>query len=114
MVSLRARVTGGVVAVGDRSVPGETRLLSPFPNPLSRASTLRFDLARTGRVRLEVFDLNGRRVARVADRAFDPGRHSLDWNGRDDRGARLGAGLYFVRMSGPGLETRSARLAVVR
>jgi len=114
VVTLRARVTGGVVAVGDHFVPGETRLLSPFPNPLARASTLRFDLARSGRVRLEVFDLNGRRAAIVADRAFDPGRHDLDWNGRDNRGARLGAGLYFVRMSGPGLETRNARLAVVR
>jgi len=114
VVTLRARVTGGLVAVGDRITPAETRLLPPSPNPLSRSSALRFDLARGGRVRLEVFDLNGRRVALVADRAFDPGRYRLDWNGRDDGGARLGAGLYFVRMSGPGLAPRSVRLAVVR
>jgi len=106
--------TGGLVAVGDRITPAETRLLPPSPNPLSRSSALRFDLARGGRVRLEVFDINGRRVALVADRAFDPGRYRLDWNGRDDGGARLGAGLYFVRMSGPGLAPRSVRLAVVR
>jgi hypothetical protein len=115
VATLRARRTSGVVAVAGRdSVPGETRLYAPFPNPFSRTSTLRFDLARASRVRLEVFDLHGRRVATVADRAFDPGRHSLDWNARDGSGGALGAGLYFIRLSGSGLETRSARLAIVR
>jgi hypothetical protein len=103
-----------VTGVGDRFVPGETRLLAPFPNPLSRTSTLRFDLARATHVRLEVFDLDGRRVATVADRAYEPGRYSLDWNGRSASGRRLGAGLYFVRLSGPGLKAQSARLAIVR
>jgi hypothetical protein len=114
VVALRARVTGGTVAVGDRFVPGETRLLAPSPNPLLRATTLRFELARASRVRLEVFDLNGRRVATVADRPFDPGRYSLDWNGRDARGGTLHAGLYFVRLSGLGFDPQNVRLAVVR
>jgi len=115
VVTLRARRTSGVVAVGDRgTVPSATRLYAPFPNPLTRASTLRFDLARAAQVRLEVFDLRGRRVAMVADRALDPGRYGLDWNARDAGGGPLGAGLYFVRLSGPGLETQSARLAIVR
>ena len=112
-ITLRARVTGGTVAVGDGRVPGQTRLLKPFPNPMTRASSLRFDLARAGRVRLEVFDLHGRRVAVVADRTFEAGRHSLDWNGRGASGT-LGAGIYFARLSGPGLEAQSARLAIVR
>jgi hypothetical protein len=114
VVTLRARVTGGVTAIGDRSVPGETRLLAPFPNPLSRVSTLRFDLARATRVRLEVFDLDGRRVATVADRGYDPGRYHLDWNGRGASGRMLGTGLYFLRLSGPGLKAQSVRLAIVR
>ena len=114
VVTLRARVLGGTVAVGDHFVPGETRLLQPFPNPLSRLSTLRFDLARAARVRLEVFGLDGRRVATVADRGFDPGRHNVDWAGRDASGRALGAGLYFVRLSVPGLAAQSARLAIVR
>ena len=114
VVTLRARVTGGVTAVGDRATPRETRLLAPSPNPLVRATTLRFDLARAAHVRLDVFALDGRRVATVADRAYDAGRYSIDWNGRGAGGARLGAGLYFVRMSGTGLRPQSLRLAIVR
>ena len=114
VVTLRARVTGGVTAVGDRATPRETRLLAPSPNPLVRATTLRFDLARAAHVRLDVFALDGRRVATVADRAYDAGRYSVDWNGRGAGGARLGAGLYFVRMSGTGLRPQSLRLAIVR
>jgi hypothetical protein len=114
VVTLHARVTGGTVAVGDHGTPGETRLLAPFPNPLARATTLRFDLARASHVRLEVFDLNGRRVATVADRAYDPGRYAIEWSGRGANGASLGAGLYFVRLSGSGFRAQSARLAIVR
>jgi flagellar hook capping protein FlgD len=114
VITLHARLSGGNVAVGDHAAPGETRLLAPYPNPLAHAATLRFDLARAAHVRLEVFDLHGRRVATVADRAYDPGRYGIDWNGRGANGAALGAGLYFVRLSGPGLHTQSARLAIVR
>jgi len=114
VVTLRARRTSGTLAVGDRFVPGETRLLAPFPNPLTRSATVRFDLARAAQVRIEVFDLHGRRVALLADRPFDPGRHDLRWNGRAEGGGALGAGLYFVRMSGTGLAIESARLAIVR
>ncbi|HEY2955668.1 MAG TPA: choice-of-anchor D domain-containing protein [Candidatus Eisenbacteria bacterium] len=115
VVTLRARRTSGTVAVGERGIPDATRLYNPFPNPVTGASTLRFDLARGApEVRLDVFDLRGRRVATIADRAFDPGRYRLDWSARDASGRPLGAGLYFVRLSAPGLVTRSARLAIVR
>jgi hypothetical protein len=114
VVTLRARLTGGIVAVGGGSRPGQTRLYAPFPNPLTRGSTLRFDLARAASVRLEVFDLHGRRVAVVADRAYEPGRYDLSWSGRDVSGHVLGSGLYFVRFSVPGLAAQTTRLAIVR
>ena len=75
---------------------------------------LRFDLARPGRTRVEVFDLTGRRVALLADRDYPVGRYALSWSGRDDAGAAVGPAVYFVRLSGPGLHPQSARLAVVR
>ena len=111
---LRARLTGGAVAVGGTPLPAATRLYPPMPNPLIGTSLVRFDLARGARVRLEVFDLTGRRVAELASRAFEPGGYSVRWNGRDDAGSAVGPGLYFVRLSAAGLAAQTARLAVVR
>jgi hypothetical protein len=114
-VSLSAqRQGGGSVAVGGGALPSATRLLPPSPNPLGRETQLRFDLARAGQVRLDVFDAAGRRVASLLDAALEPGRYSLNWSGRNDGGQPLGAGLYFVHLVAPGAGAHTARLAIVR
>jgi len=110
---LRARVAGGSVAVNP-TLPTITRLYPPMPNPLAFGTTLRFDLARVTPARLEIFDLSGRRVTTLADREFTPGRYSLRWDGRGDTGTPAGAGLYFVRLTAPGMAAQTMRLAVVR
>ena len=110
---LRARVVSSPVAV-EPAPPAFTRLYAPTPNPLTSGSTLRFDLARMTRARLEVFDLSGRRVALLADREFAPGRYDLAWDGHGNSGGVLGSGVYFVRLITRGLAPRTVRLAVVR
>jgi hypothetical protein len=113
-VTLLARRAGGTVAVDDaRRAPGTTRLYAPAPNPMPGHGTLRFDLARATDAKLEIFDLAGRRVSTVASGSFEPGRYAYPWNGRRSDGAALGAGLYFVRLTGRGIETQTARLAMV-
>jgi endonuclease/exonuclease/phosphatase family metal-dependent hydrolase len=113
VLTLRARVGSGTTAA-DQAPPTTTRLLAPFPNPVSFATSVRFDLARPGPARLEVFDLAGRRVASLADREFAPGRYTLRWNPTDASGARLGSGLYFVRLSVPGQRPDVARVVLAR
>lgn len=114
-LTLRAEVAGGTVAVGDRGLPAADLLYAPFPNPMrGGAGTVRFDLARHAEIRLEIFDLHGRRVAALAEGAFAPGRYAFRWDARDAAGDALGSGLYFVRLSGAGIDTRMRRLAIVR
>jgi endonuclease/exonuclease/phosphatase family metal-dependent hydrolase len=112
-VTLSARVQSGPLAAGAAAAPQFTRLYPPFPNPLEGASTVHFDLARATAARLEIFDLSGRRVTVLADRVFEPGRYALRWAGREATGAAAAPGLYFVRLSGAGVQTQTARLVVV-
>jgi hypothetical protein len=94
--------------------PAITRLYPPYPNPLTRSSAVRFDLARGTEVRLELFDLTGRRVASLAHRRFDPGQYQMSWDGTDENGGRARPGLYFLRLAGEGIEPQTARVAVAR
>jgi hypothetical protein len=70
---------------------------APWPNP-ARAST-RFEIVLPSpmRVRLEVFDVAGRRVRGLMDESRDAGTANLDFDLRDDGGARLAQGIYLVR-----------------
>lgn len=114
VVTLSARATGSSTGIGGPSAPTATVLYAPFPNPQLGSSTVRFDLAKATDARLEVFDLGGRHIATLANRAFEPGRYSLSWDGRSDAGAGTGPGVYFVRLSGRGIKPQTARIAVVK
>lgn len=111
---LSAEVGAGSVAVEGAHVPATTRLFPPFPNPLRGASTVRFDLARAADVKLELFDLSGRRIGTLADAPFAAGSYSVRWDGRLSSGRSAGAGLYFVRMSDGARVLATVRLAIVR
>jgi hypothetical protein len=113
VVQLQAHVVPtGTDAAGD--LPRVTRLLAPFPNPPGEVATLRFDLARPADVRLEVFDVAGRRLATLAERTWPAGAWALRWDGRGQSGQRLGSGVYFIRLSGPEIRTQTVRLTLLR
>lgn len=77
----------------------ETALRSPAPNPFRRSTLLAFDLARAGDVLLRLYDAGGRRVRTLVDEHLAAGRHEIAWEGDDDAGRRLAAGIYFCRLS---------------
>ncbi|HEV2105986.1 MAG TPA: choice-of-anchor tandem repeat NxxGxxAF-containing protein [Candidatus Eisenbacteria bacterium] len=95
----------------DPNAPTTTRLDAVAPNPTTGVARVEFDLARPGRVRLEVFDLAGRSVRMLSEGELDAGHHSVRWAGVDDAGRPVGRGIYFVRLSAPG--TSAARRLVV-
>ena len=111
-VTLRARPITGPVGVGPGRLPTALRFYAPRPNPLSSGVWFAFDLPHDARVDLAVYDLSGRRVANMVSDFTPAGHHEARWNASSDRGARVPAGLYFVRFATPGL-ARSARLIVL-
>ena len=71
--------------------------LAAMPNPFHEETAFRLELGSAALVELSVLDLAGRRVATVAKRQFEPGTHTLRWDGRDVNGRRAAPGLYFAR-----------------
>ena len=81
-------------------------LAAPFPNPAAPHTTLRFTLADPGPVRLQVFDVAGRRLRGLVAEPLSAGRHERIWDGRDDQGRRVAPGTYFVRLEAGGVVER--------
>lgn len=77
----------------------------PWPNPTRTGCTLTFAVPAAGRGTLDIFDVNGRRVRRLASGWLTAGTHTLAWNGCDDAGRALGAGVYFASLDASGLRT---------
>jgi glucose/arabinose dehydrogenase len=86
------------------SNPGTEALTAPSlrvlgPMPFSVSLPLAYGIPEAGRVWLEVFDVRGRRIRRLVDAEASAGTHRVAWDGRDDAGRGLGAGIYFVRLA---------------
>lgn len=82
------------VAVEEKAVAGR---FDVAPNPVGNgATTVRFTIPVEGPVDLSVFDVAGRRVARLAEGTLKAGSHSVEW-----RAGQVPAGLYFVRLQAP-------------
>lgn len=79
--------------------PARFALAQNRPNPLSRGTAIGFELPSPAPVRLEVFDLTGRRVRVIADRAYEAGAHLETWDRTDAHGARVPAGVYLYRLT---------------
>jgi len=97
----------------DDAAPAVDFLATPTPNPVRGSAMIHFGLARAGEVRLELFDIAGRRVRTLAGGAMAPGPHSALWDGRDQHGQRVGAGVYFLRLTTPS-RTFTARVAALK
>lgn len=48
-------------------------------------------------VRIDVFDVTGRRIRTLLNRTVMPGKSTVRWDGRSDGGLRVGSGVYFAR-----------------
>lgn len=92
---------------------GPTRLLGARPSPFADATRIEYELAAAEDVAIEVFDVSGARVATLERGAFPAGRRSVTWTGADERGRRLPAGLYLVRLRA-GATTATAKVVRTR
>ncbi len=81
--------------------------LSAQPNPFNPRTDLHFSLEEAGRVRVEIFEVTGRRLTLLDDGLYPAGNHSLRWNGQDDAGRGLPSGVYFARIAFDGVSTRA-------
>ncbi|HUU44883.1 MAG TPA: SBBP repeat-containing protein [Acidobacteriota bacterium] len=70
-----------------------------YPNPFNAGTVIPYTLAENGQVRLEVFDVLGRRVASLVNEFQSTGQYDVAWNGLDDRGQPLASGMYFYRLT---------------
>lgn len=73
------------------------------PNPFREGTTFTFALKFPERVALSVFDVRGRLVRALVDETLAGGDHAVSWDGRDDAGLRVPAGIYYFRLRAAGL-----------
>ncbi len=86
------------VLEGVNEVPEEFSLVAIYPNPFNESTSIAYELADDSAVRIEIYAITGQRVRLMMDRRQMPaGAWQSVWDGSDDNGRQLAAGVYMVR-----------------
>lgn len=83
----------------DASTPSAFSLGQNYPNPFNPTTTIPFTLNSSGHVSVSIYNIMGQSVATVIDNYMSAGTHSVTWNGMDDRGNHVSAGIYLYQLS---------------
>jgi hypothetical protein len=101
------------LAVVYSSKPFDGRTLTPLtfglgrigPNPFIQQTTINYQLPQAGLVSMAVYNITGQRVRTLVSQNLPPGYYSQAWDGRNDGGRFLSAGIYIIRLSASGHST---------
>jgi hypothetical protein len=103
---------GDSVMVGidqdDILVPHEFSLLQNYPNPFNAATIIRYALPEPSEVKIEIFDILGRKVETLVDENQQAGYHQIMWNAEDKT-----SGIYLYRIQAGSL-TETKKMLLLR
>jgi hypothetical protein len=95
-------------------IPEVSGLLQNHPNPFNPTTEITYDVAVSGEVRIEVFDVTGHRVRTLVSGRKDVGRYVIEWNGKDEKGSEVHTGVYFYRMTAPGYVSPAKKMLLLK
>ncbi len=92
-----SQVLTSVEEEGKTELPTSFELLENYPNPFNPSTTIGFKLAADSHIRVNVFDVLGRKVATLTDQPYSRGTHQITWDA-----SAMGSGQYIYRMEADG------------
>ena len=100
-------LVSGARSIDVTAVPAEYALHQNYPNPFNPFTTILYDLPENGPTELVIYDMLGREVCTLIRDLRTAGYHSVIWNGKDDIGRPVSAGVYFYQVrSGEYFQTK--------
>jgi len=93
-------------------VPEQYGLLQNEPNPVISSTKISFDLSKTAKVTLNIYNLKGQLVKALYS-GFASSK-TLDWNGKDENGNDLQAGVYLYKLLVNGKTAETKKLILIK
>jgi hypothetical protein len=95
------------------SIPGIFILHQNYPNPFNPATTIKYDLAKSDKVSLKIYNLLGQEVRTLVNHNEAAGFKSVVWNGKNNNGKAVSSGIYFYRLE-TGSFVKTMKMLLVR
>lgn len=92
-----------------REIPDRVELFQNYPNPFNPSTTISFYIDQSSKVKIQVFNMLGQKIATLTDAVKSAGKHNLRWNAEG-----LSSGIYFYQLNVEGKETLTKQLILMK
>ena len=99
---------------GKDLLPKEFTLHQNYPNPFNPSTTITFAIPVESLVRIEIYDILGRRVTTLLNEIMIIGNHQIEWNTVTTTGYDIGSGMYIYRMTADPVDGSDSYSAIKR
>ena len=81
------------------AIPEDYALAQNLPNPFNPSTTISYEVPKSGRVKLVIYNLLGQEVRTLVDENIESGFYTVVWDGADTFGRQVASGIYIYRMN---------------
>ena len=87
-------------AIEYHNIPFESQeiLLTNYPNPFNPTTKISFSIPDDSNVELSIYNIKGQNIKTLAHEHYSKGEYSVDWDGEDASGEKVGSGVYFYKL----------------
>jgi hypothetical protein len=82
----------------DNAIPQEFSLGQNYPNPFNQSTTIDFQVPKSARITIKIYDTLGKEVRTLVGNFYNAGNHNTTWDGLDNFGHKVSSGVYFYYM----------------
>jgi len=86
-------------------LPKSFELNQNFPNPFNAITQIRFAVPKQSYVKLDIYDILGRKVKSLVNEDLTAGHKQITWNGKNESGDEVASGVYFYRIKTEDFQT---------
>lgn len=87
-----------VLALHESGIDPEFYLITNYPNPFNTVTTIRYLVTKPGRVKIAIYNVNGRKIRDLENTIQSIGEYTVRWDGRDFRDNYAPSGIYVFRL----------------
>ncbi|MBI5868755.1 MAG: T9SS type A sorting domain-containing protein, partial [candidate division Zixibacteria bacterium] len=98
MIRAAVQSPTGVEELTGSATPAQYTLDANYPNPFNPSTTINFSLRAASRIELRIHNILGQAVRDLFSGELDSGRHTIEWDGRDNNGNPVTSGVYFYTL----------------
>ncbi len=80
------------------NIPENFILHDNYPNPFNNGTTIKFSIKNTAFTTLKIYNLMGQHIKTLISKALEPENYTYYWGGKNDKGQKVGSGVYLYRL----------------